>query len=245
MRNQFIAFFLMLAISVIAMAAEEKPRSISTQGEAVIYVVPDEVVISFGVETVDKSLDQARGANDEASSRLLKAVKALGIEEKYIQADRMHVEIQYDETRSSFRVNRPIAGYVTRRSYNITLKDVKKFEKLVDTVLKSGANQFTGFTFQTSELRQYRDKARLMAIKAAKEKAVALSLALNCKVGHPRTISEGGIGGYSYRGFNANANVQNVAQMSLNNGSADGETLPLGQIAVQASVSVTFDLIAP
>ena len=241
---RLLMVFLLILFMPTAVLAEEQSRSISTQGEAVVYIVPNEVVISFGVETVDKSLDQARKTNDEASSRLLKAVKLLGIEDKYIQADRMHVEIQYDRSNRTFEDSRLIAAYMTRRFYNVTLKDIKKFEKLVDTVLKNGANQLTGFTLQSSELRQHRDRARLMAIKAANEKAVALSAALNCKLGRPRVISEGSVG-YSYKGFNFNSSSQNATQMDGDSMNVENGTLPLGQIAVRASVSVTFDLIAP
>jgi uncharacterized protein YggE len=67
--------------------------------------------------------------------------------------------------------SRGIEGYRCRRSYCATLKDLKLIDKLVDAVLKNGANQFSGIEFRTSELRKHRDQARRMAIKAAKEKA--------------------------------------------------------------------------
>ena len=240
MRTSLIALLVIGLAPLLAQAAEEPPRTISTQGEAIVYVVPNEVVLNFGVETVDKVLDNARAANSEACAKLLKAVKELGIEEKHIQADYMNVTIRYSD-----HTNLVITGYVAHRSYSVVLKDVKKFETLVDTALKNGANRFDGFNFQTSELRKHRDKARTMAIQAAKEKAVDLAKALDCKVGHPRTISEGG-GWYGYWGGGnryGNAMAQNSFQAAPAGGEEGGDTMPLGQITVRATVSVSFDLV--
>ncbi len=60
-----------LILAAAAFAAEEKPadvRSISTSGEAVIYVVPDEIIVNFGIETVDADLEKAKATNDAAST---------------------------------------------------------------------------------------------------------------------------------------------------------------------------------
>lgn len=81
MRTPFaIALLLLTALPLSAQEQSTKP-SISTTGESVVYVRPDEAVLSFGVETYDASLDKAKQQNDEKSASLIKAVIALGIEE--------------------------------------------------------------------------------------------------------------------------------------------------------------------
>ena len=229
----------MLAIASLTAAAEkDEPRTISTTGEAVVYVAPDEAILNVGVETFSPQLDKAKEENDTLSAKLLAAIKGLGIQDKHIQTANMEIEVRYkDSSRPSYGIN----GYHARRAYAITLKDVKQFEKLVDTCLKHGANRLMGFQFRTTELRKHRDNARSMAIKAAKEKAVALANDLACKVGAPRTIHEGGS---DYYGGWPRINVfaQNSAQV-IGGGAEGGETMPLGQIGIRANVSVTFDLI--
>src|SRR5262249_40657177 len=134
-----------------------------------------------------------------------------------------------------------IEGYIVRRGYAVTLRDTRLFEPFIDAALKHGANQINDISFATTELRKYRDQARQMAIRAAKEKAILLARELDSTVGKPKNISENG--GYAYFGGNrwSNAMAQNAAQSAP--GAPDsGENLPLGQIAVSASVSVTFDL---
>ncbi len=234
-------FIACLTLPQPARAADALPRIISTTGESVVYVAPDQVIVNFGVETSHADLDKATTTNDDASTRLVKAIKALPVEEKYIQTDNMEVELRY---KSGDRIQ--IEGYIVRRAYSITLKDPKNFEKLITTALKNGANRLNGFEFRTTELRKYRDQARSMAIKAAKEKAAALVADLGVKLGSPHTISEGG-GYWGYSGgrwSSLNMQTQNSVQSApaANEGGGD-ETMPLGQIGVRATVNVTFDLV--
>ena len=76
-------------------ASNTPPRTITTTGEAVVYVVPDEIVINFGVETFDAQLGKAKAANDEASKKLLEAMRKLGVEDKHLQTSDLEVEIDY------------------------------------------------------------------------------------------------------------------------------------------------------
>ena len=233
---------LIIFIVTSGLHAQEMPirapvRSISTSGESIVYVVPDEVIVNFGVQTFDRDLDKATNTNDAQSAKLLKAIKALGVEDKHIQTDALNVEIRYENN------PRGVEGYGARRFYAVSLKDTKLLEKVIDIGLKNGANLIRGVEYKTSELRKYRDQARKMAINAAKEKAVALAGELEMKVGKPRTINEGSMGYFGgYWGGNSFSNSSQNAVQAAPAGGEGGETMPLGQIAVRASVSVTFDL---
>src|SRR5437763_15109240 len=191
-------------------ADEPTPRTISTTGEAVVNVVPDEVVLGLGVETFAPKLEDAKKANDDRASKLVKLIKAAGVEERYVQTATLQLDIRY---RSSHPAE-GIEGYYARRSYSVTLKQPKNLEALLDSALNGGANQILGIDYRTTSLRQHRDKARQMAIKAAKEKATALAAELDCSVGAPRTIGEGSYGyGYGYGAWSrGNAMAQNSVQ---------------------------------
>lgn len=235
-----VAFALVACLTAPALAADSTPpRTISTTGEAVVNVVPDEVVIGLGVETFAPRLEDAKKANDERAAKLVGVIKVAGVEEKHVQTATLQLEIRY-------RSNRPsegIDGYYARRSYSVTLKEPKKLEALLDSALTSGANQILGIDYRTAQLRTHRDRARQMAIKAAKEKAVALAAELDCAVGAPRTISEGHAG-YAWGGHwgRMNAMVQNVIQDGGGAAAGGAEATPFGQIGINAQVSVTFDL---
>ena len=227
-----------LAVAGTIRAQEVQPRTITTTGDSVVYVTPDEVSINFGVETFDANLDRAKAANDARSRTLLKAIAGLGVEPKHIQTDNMTVQISYQPNGPAAG----IAGYFAHKAFAVKLTNTSQFEQLIDAALKNGANQLMGFDFKTTQLRQYRDQARKMAVKAAKEKAVALTAELGCGVGKLRTIAESG-GGYSpWFGVNLGPNYKNSVQEMPPAGNDQAEDLPLGQIAVSAQVTVTFDL---
>jgi uncharacterized protein len=215
------------------------PRTISTTGEAVVNVVPDEVEVMLGIETFAPKLEDAKKANDERAARLLKTIKAAGVEERHIQTDRLQLDIRY----RSGHPSEGIEGYYARRSYSVTLKDTKKLDALLDAALNNGANQLQGIGYRTTELRKHRDKARQMAIHAAKEKAVALAAELECTVGAPRTIGEGSVGYNPWYGRNAQAQMSQNAMQEAGGAPEGDETTPFGQIGINANVSVTFDLL--
>jgi len=243
-----VALLVPAFFACVARAAENEPppRLINTTGEATVYVKPDEVIVNLGVETFHRNLDESKSMNDAASKKLLAAVRDVGVEDKHVQTDVMQVQIDYPDGGAKNGID----GYICRRSYAVTLKDTAKFEKLIDAALKNGANNLMGFEFKTTELRKHRDQARKLAIKAAKEKAIALADELGMSVTTPRTINEGGGGYYGYTGsywgwgggWRGGNFSQNAIQQAPSGGGEGGETLPLGQIAVRAQVSVSFDM---
>ena len=216
------------------------PRNISVTGESTVYVTPNEVVISVGVETAGAKIDAAKRENDQRSRSLLDAIKAQGVEAKHIQTADVNLEIDYDTDGPA----RLVKGYVARREYTVTLKDPKKTEAIVDACLTSGANLLLGIDYRTTELRKHRDEARRMAVKAAKEKAELLAGELGEKVGRPSSVSEGAFGYYGWSGGRGRGSHmgQNSFQLQDGGSGVDGETIPIGQIAITANVSVTFDL---
>ena len=235
-----------LALLSMPTLADEGParaadlRTVSTTGEATVYVTPDEVLVKLGVETFGASLDDARVANDGVSAKLVKAILALGVEAKHLQTANLEVDVRYHERHQP---DTGIDGYVARRAYSVTLKDVKRFEPLVEAALKNGANRLSGFEYRSTELRKHRDEARRLAIRAAKEKAAALAGELDCTLGTPRTITEGKFAGEAGF-FGSNASVGQVAaDLGGGDDGAGGQMTPPGRIAIHAAISTTFDLV--
>src|SRR5687767_1774945 len=127
------------------------PRTITTTGEAVVFVVPDEIVVNFGVETFDAALAGAKKANDAASKKLIEAMHNLGIEPKHVQTSDLEVDLEYND---SGHPAKGIEGYFARRMYSVTLKDTAKFQATVDAALNNGANRLMGFEYRTTQLRK-------------------------------------------------------------------------------------------
>ena len=129
------------------------------------------------------------------------------------------------------------------------VRGVKKTSPILAAALKAGANQVVNVDFYASELRKYRDQARELAMKAAKEKAQALANAAGSESGCVLNISENSwsyYNGWWYGRSGQNTMTQNVVQNATPNtgsGSNTGdEPISLGQISVKAEVSATFGI---
>ncbi len=221
--------------------APVEPRTIVTTGDAEVRVVPDEVILTLGVETSSKQLAVAKQTNDERVQAIIAAAQSHGVRPQDIQTEYLHIEPRY---RDSYE-QRDFIGYFVRRTIVLTLEDIEAFEGLLGSVLESGANYIHGIEFRTTELRRYRDEARALAVQAAREKAAALAGELGQRIGAPQAIQEEAsswFSGYSSWWGGAWGGVaQNVIQ-NAPAGGLDSGTLAPGQIAVRARVSVTFAL---
>ena len=252
MNTKTVGIFLLIAVLALAAtawngaeaAAPAGPRTISVAGEAEVRVVPDEVVLTIGVETAHEDLDVAKEENDARIAQVFAVAQGHGVEAKHIQTDHVSIEPRYHDSYEK----RGFIGYFVRRSVVITLRDLDRFEPLLAQLLEGAVNYVHGIQFRTTELRRYRDQARELAAVAAKEKAIALAGALGQKVGDPLTISEEHSGWYGWYGAwwgarRGGSMTQNVVQNV--DGSAylgQDSTLAPGQIAITARVAVQFEL---
>jgi len=239
MKKIFIFVILALAVQVSFAQGYDPRRTISVSGSAEIKTPPDQVVIGMSVETDNIILDKAGAENDSKVSAILAMVRKLGVENKYVQTDFIKVEPRYDTPYSpnGEPMERKFLGYFVTKNITITLRDITKFEKLIAESLKLGTNFINNTEFGTTELRKFRDQARLQAINAAKEKAVALAGALGQKVGKPITITEGLINNY----YNFSQNAMREAPAPAPPEEGNGSIAP-GEIKIEANVNVTFEL---
>jgi len=224
-------------------AAAPVSRTISVTGEAEVRIVPDEVLVTLGIHTWDKNLETARRENDRILQRVLNLAGRYDLEPEQIKADYLDIQPHYE----NWDYPGDVEGYSVRRTVVVTLKDITRLEDYVTSVLGSGVNYIHGIEFRTTKLRTYRDQARELAIRAAREKADDLTSALDMQIGEPVSISEGQMGwwawsGSSWWGSGYNSMTQNVVQVSGGSGPELDSGLAPGQILIKASISVVFEM---
>ena len=236
---------LIVVIYVYPQQYNERPM-ITVNGEAVVKVQPDQIIITFGIETWDKDIMIAKQKNNDAMQKAMKVIKEFGVPDKEIQTDYLSIEPRYDDSYEK----KDFIGYFVRNTFVVTLSNPEKVEELVSNVLQSGVNYIHGIDFQTTEFKKYREQARELALIAAKEKAEKMAGALGQSIGDPLQISEGYGGGdwwyyNSWSGWGygrSNTMSQNVVQ-NIPSGSGNiSESIALGKMSIKASVSVTFEL---
>ena len=254
MQKQILFVALGVALGALALAAvfsgssslqaageSPAPRLITVTGDADVLVTPDEVNLVLGVENGDRDLAQAKKQNDSRVARVISTLKNLGVEAKYIQTEQIRIEPRYTDAYS----RTDVSGYVVRKTIVVTLKDIAKFEELQSAVLDAGATNVYNIQFRTTELRKYRDQARELALRAAQEKAAAMTKTLGQKAGKPQSVQENYSNWWSWydHWWGGGAMSQNVTQnLSASTSSSNDSAFAPGQITVNARVTVSFEI---
>jgi uncharacterized protein YggE len=222
----------------------QPPPQINVSGSAEIKVVPDDIRLRVAVESRNAALEASRVDNDAKITAALAFLKQIGLPDSDVKTDFISVQPDYDRDRS--RVT-PVA-YVIRKSIEIRLTNAVVFQSVVTGLLTNGVNVIDSVDFRTTQLRKHRDQARLLATRAAKEKAKALTDELGVKLGRPYNVNATDNSSYfgsSSRFFNssmgANNYVQNVS-VSNGGGASDeaSDAFAVGQISITATVNVSF-----
>lgn len=215
-------------------AAEEKApsRFVRVTGTSEVKVVPDRAVIEIGVEKQAPNASVAKHAEDAAARQILAALRAHGIDDKDIQTTYLWLQ-----QRSSYIKKERVYFFVASQTLTVTVRDISQLDALLEALVQAGGNQIDSIAYETSELRKYRDQARELAVKAAREKAQALARALGQDVGRAQTIEEIPETQYPYSaGLLANSSAEDGRTRG------GGPSLAPGQKTITASVTVSFEL---
>ena len=223
-------FLLLLASAV---CAEEKlpPRLVRVFGSADVTVAPDHAIVELGVEKQSASAAIAKHSADTSSHKILQLLREKGISEKDVQTTLVSLKPQFNYSRSM-----KLEYFVAEQRVSIRVRDLATLDKLVEQLIKVGANRVDSIDYDVSDDRKYRDQARELAVKAAREKAQALAKALGQEIGKAYSIEERPESPDEYLG------ASNVAYQ-YKNSAAGGSTTAAGQKTISASVIVSFELI--
>ena len=234
--------FLVITVLVFAFPAfaqKEVDRPLITvTGQAEMMVVPDEVAFSLSVVSMEKELPAAQAKNDQVVKTLLAIARQYQVPANKMQTGYISVSQRF--TDEDVTKKPPVfLGYTVTKTVAIILQDVSKAESLLADIFKSGVSSIQNVSFRTSQLRKYKDQARAMAIKAAQEKAIALTKEIGQSIGKAYTITEEAPNIYAYSQNRSNSNYS-ISDGDLAESAAG--TLALGQISITAQVTVSFEL---
>ena len=227
-----LILFVFVLFPVVA-AAEGSIREVTVTGRAEVRVVPDEVTLRFAVETMNEKLNVSKQENDQIVETALEAVRMIGLTADQVKTDYMKIEPVYSHPRSA---DRTLLGYQVTNSIAVTSQDVALVEELLSSLLEAGVNRVIGVDFRTTDFRQHRDRAMLLALDAAKEKAQAMSEHLGSRIGKPLSISEGSPNRLL-------PIVANSVQRSASAGEWMNGPLAPGELSIPAVATVTFELV--
>jgi uncharacterized protein len=221
--------------------------SVSVVGEAEIKIEPDQVQFTFEIVTTDKILATAKLNNDRGAARTLAAVKAFIIGADDIQTDRLTLAPKY----SGERTARVLLGYEVTKRILVTLKDLERIDEFLAKVIDAGVNRVVAISIENSQLQTSQEQVRALAVKNARERAVAYAKQLGQTVGKAYVIreEEADTPGYSQgSGSGSGGGVGSGdddygSELSSPTAFSRSMTFALGKITVAEKVFVTFELM--
>lgn len=254
--KKFILLFCLLFVFLSNSFAQEldKTPQIAVTGNAEVLVEPDEANISLDVTKLNKDLAVAKKQNDETTAKILEVTRRFNISAQDVNIRNISVEIKnriirdpkkpvYDED-GDLTGEKVFLGYEVSKTIRIKYLDLKKFEELFAELLKTGVTEVNNVSFDTSKLRQYKDQARDMAIKAAKEKATAMAGSIGQTIGKAIRIIEGTISNstLNYSNISANSTANFRSTPTVETVSTSIGSFSPGTITVSAQATVIFIL---
>ncbi|MFV8334234.1 SIMPL domain-containing protein [Flavobacterium sp. GSP14] len=223
---------LILSILFISMSYGQEVKQvpqINVSGEGKVKVIPDQATITVTVETKGNNAKDVKKQNDEKIDAVLKFIKKMNVATSDYKTQRVSLNPQYDYEKKKHNYN-------ATQTIEILLRDLSKYDELMEGMVDQGINRIDAVTFQSSNLAQYQSEARKLAMKEAKMKAEDYVSVLGQKVGRAMTISDNSQTYYPQPVY------ATMKSMESSDTTQPRETLAAGEINITANVTVSFIL---
>ena len=236
------AAVLMFSVHTFAQNAVEPPL-ITVSGQAEVRVPPDEVVFTLGVESIDKDILAARTRTDDRVKEVLAIAKRNNVKTEDVQTSYISIQPKYNTDDLEYEqrrgIKREFLGYQVSKTIAVILRDISRFDSLLSDVLKAGVTRLGNVEFRDSKIRQHKDQARAMAMKAAQEKAGLLAREIGQSIGPAYSITEG----TPTYDSTSNISQNRIAGLASPSERESESAIAPGSISVTAQVTVRFRLM--
>lgn len=224
------ALMMLFVTMTYAQEAKQTPQ-INVSGEGKVKVVPDQAIILATVETKGNDAKTVKKENDKKIEAVLKFIKSMNIPTTDFKTQRVALNPQYDYEKKKH-------SYNATQTIEISLKDLNKYDELMEGLVNEGVNRIDNVTFESSKIKEHEAEARKLAMKDAKTKAEDYVSVLGQKVGKALLISDNS---QTYRPQPMYMAMRKT-EMSDASVGAQRETLAIGEIEITSNVTVAFIL---
>jgi hypothetical protein len=222
-------------------------RFVTATGKGTVTTTPDQAVIVLAVRTWSKDLRSCFSENETKVKQVLSVTSKYHIEKHSVQTSQVSVAPTYSpKSSNSYEPAGRPNGYRISKTITILSKDLTAIPSLLSDAIDAGANSILKVEFRLENPRKSRDDARILALRAAKEKATAMAQELHGNLGKALVIKELGSSLedlMSSRYRQSNTNMFQVEPVVVSE--ADYENagdIAAGAVEVSSTVSITFEL---
>ena len=192
-----------ILICAIALAAAALPAAAGAQQSSITQTiagtrldinavgevtrVPDVAVITAGVVSRSATATDALQDSANRTSRVLGALKSAGVEERDIQTSNVSLNPEYRYPQDQAP---QLVGYTASNNVTVRFRDIRSSGKILDALVKQGANQINGPTLVVDKPEAALDEARAKAIASGRARADLYARSLGMRVGRVVSVSE-------------------------------------------------------
>jgi len=226
----------LLALS--AAAAEEKPlspRHVSVTGTSVARVQPDTVVWEVTIRRTNRDLARAQAECEESVKKVLALRSELKLKPEDAQTGYLSIQKVFDRDQAGNQTS--FRHFEVVRSMTLRQRDTTRFDAILARLVEA-ADVEVSYHLESSDYHKLRAETRLEAVKAARDKASAMTNLLGAKLGRALRIAEPQ--GTWESPFSA-SNSMFPAPRQAEPDTAPGSFAP-GAIEIKVSVDVDFEI---
>jgi uncharacterized protein YggE len=227
---------LFLATAAMADEAQLAPRHVSVTGTTVARAQPDIVVWQATVRRTHRELAQAQAACDEGVKQVLALRGKLKLSPEDVQTGYLSVQKIFDRDQAGNHTS--FRHFEVVRTVTLRQKDTTLFDQVLAQLI-GAADVEVSYHLESSEYHELRAKTRLEAVKAAREKAAAMTELLGAKLGRVLRIAEPRETGWSPYSYASNAAFAGPRQAEPDQ--APGTFAP-GSVEIRVSIDVDFEI---
>lgn len=228
----FVLFFNFGGSKVLAADSSavtiDAARTISVTGTGEVTVTPDIAYLYLGVITEKPTTIGAESANSTTINNVIAAMKKEGIKDEDIQTIDYSINPKYNYDKDTGKSS--IVGYTVTDTLKVTVKDISKVGKVIDTAVKNGANNSNSISFGVSDYEKHYNKALVNALSNAKGKVLAISGFLGLKLTTPVKVVENSNGLPNDYSISLNAKLE----------SADSVSIQAGIYKIKADINLVY-----
>lgn len=212
--------------------SQAQKKTIAVTGTAEMEIVPDEIYVSITLQ------EYKEGSNKIVIETLEKAMRE-AMNAMKIEAKNLSVEGSYGYRNYIPKKHRQ-KDFFLSKTYQLKMTDLAKYNELINRLNDEGISQVSISRTSHSKMEEFKKQMKINAIKAAKEKAGYLLLAINEQLGEALEVNEQP--NNEYFPMYQNNRMANMKVM----GSADAVTnwvepaIEMQQIKISSTISVVF-----
>ena len=175
---------LAVSLGVTTVQAQTQPdspmqKNITVSATGTVDATPDIARIQTGVITESETAAQALSGNSQAMAKLIAGLKESAIDAKDIQTSSFRVEPRYTNPRDGQAPE--INGYRVVNRGARRRPDITKLGSILDALVKLGANQMNGLSFNVSKAETLKDDASASRRSKRPAPCQAVGLGRRCR----------------------------------------------------------------